>query len=316
MNPTLLESVRRAEAAARITAEDVLAMRAAVYGAPQVTQDEVAALIALDREVSERAGEWGAFLGDALVDLVVRQAQPEDYVDDANAAWLMSACGGGLSKDGCVEALVRVLEAAASAPARLEAFVLAKVKQAVIAGGRIGASDVTLLRRLVFAGASEGNVGVTRAEADALFDVDHACGAFADPAWTTFFAQAIDDALTAVSPFRVESRDAAARDEGWLASRPGLAGFLRSMVARPDIRETVEDVLDPSAGEGREWTAEAARMDAEEAAAAPVTDEESAWLMRRFSEAPLSAAGRALISRLKGEAVAGGDKLKPLFDAA
>src|SRR5262249_24422519 len=151
---------------------DVLSMRAQVYGAPQVAREDVEALIALDGAADTRAPEWGGFLGDAMVDYVVRQADPADYVDNANAAWLMGACAGPIAKAGGVEALVRVLEAAVDAPASLEAFVLQKAKAAVIAAGGIGAADVALLRRVVFASGSEGNVGVSREEADALFDID------------------------------------------------------------------------------------------------------------------------------------------------
>ncbi|HEX3920077.1 MAG TPA: hypothetical protein VHW60_22290, partial [Caulobacteraceae bacterium] len=58
-----------------------------------------------------------------------------------------------------------------------------------------------------------------------------------------------------------------------------------------------------------------ARMDADEAAAAPITDEEAQWLMRRLGEGRITAAGHALVMRLKAQA---GDAaaLKPLFDAA
>jgi hypothetical protein len=316
MNSTLSDIVGRLTAAGRIGDDDVLAMRQAVYGAPEVARDDLEALIVLDGAVKVRSRGWAGFIADAMVDYVVHQQQPEDYVDDAKAAWLASACAGQLGKDGGVEALVRVLEAASGAPASLEAFVLGKVKDAVVAGGRVDAGDVALLRRLVFAGASEGDIGVTREEADALFDIDHACGAAADPAWSEFFAQAIDDALTAVSPFHLESRDDAARDEAWLASRPGLFGFFKSMVARPDLGDALDDVLHPFAGERREWESEAARMEADEAAAAPITDEEAEWLIRRLGEAPLSPAGHALIGRLKGQVADPGARLKPLFDAA
>ena len=112
MNPTLSDLVGRLKAAGHITAEDVLAMRAQVYAAPQVAREDVEALIALDTSAHDFAPEWGGFVADAMVDYVVHQQDPQDYVDDAKAAWLVSACAGPLTKDGGVEALVRVLEAA------------------------------------------------------------------------------------------------------------------------------------------------------------------------------------------------------------
>ncbi|HEY1425676.1 MAG TPA: hypothetical protein VGF50_03310, partial [Caulobacteraceae bacterium] len=104
MSPAFSDMVGAARTAGRITVEDVLAMRAQVYGASEVARDDVAALIALDQAVSDAAPDWGGFLADAMVDYVVRQQQPEDYVDDAKAAWLVSTCAGPLTRHGGLEA--------------------------------------------------------------------------------------------------------------------------------------------------------------------------------------------------------------------
>ncbi|HWF77961.1 MAG TPA: hypothetical protein VN694_12380 [Caulobacteraceae bacterium] len=316
MNPVLSDIVRQLKSAGRITADDVIAMRREVYGAPEMAREDVEALIALDQAVSDAPPEWGGFVADAMVDYVVHQQDPEDFVDDAKAAWLTSACAGPLTRQGGLEALVRVLETASSAPEALERFVLGKVKAAVVATGRLAAEDVALIRRLVFAGASEGAIGVTREEADALFDIDEACGANADPAWPPFFAQAIDDVLTAVSPFHLESRGDAQRDEAWLASRPGVFDFFKQMAARPDLGGALGDIFHPNEGERREWEGPEAQMQADEAAAAPITDEEADWLMKRLGNGPLSAAGQALAERLKAQVPEAGARLKPLIDAA
>jgi hypothetical protein len=338
MNPALSDIVGQLKSAGRITAGDVISMRREVYGAPQVAREDVEALIALDQTVGDAAPEWGGFVADAMVDYVVHQQDPEDYVDDAKAAWLTSACAGPLTRQGGLEALVRVLESASNAPEALEAFVLGKVKAAIVATGRLAAEDVALVRRLVFAGASEGNIGVTREEADALFDIDEACGANADPAWPPFFAQAIDDTLTAVSPFHLEGREDAQRDEAWLASRPGVFDFFKQMVGKPDVHGAMEDIVHPDtrlnfgraldkftrpdrtpnayAGEAQLWEGAEAQIEADEAAAATITDEEAEWLMGRLGGRPLSAAGHALAERLKSQVPEAGARLKPLIDAA
>ena len=316
MNSALSDIVDRLKTAGCVTAADVLAMRAQVYGAPEVAREDVEALIALDASAHDLAPEWGGFIADAMVDFVVHQQDPQDYIDDAKAAWVAAACAGPLTKGGGVEALVRVLEAADDAPPSLETFVLGKVKAAVIAAGRLAAGDVALLRRVVFAGGGEGAVGVTREEADALFDIDAACGTGADPAWPSFFAQAIDDALTAVSPFHVESREAAQKDDAWLASRPGLVDFFKQLVVKPDVGGAADDVFHPYEGEGNEWRDADAQIDADEAAAAPITDEEADWLVGRLGAGPLSAAGHALVARLKAQVPEASARLKPLIDAA
>jgi hypothetical protein len=315
MNAALADIAYRLKSAGRIAPDDVLAMRRAVYAAPQVAREDAEGLLALDAVGDTGSPEWAAFLGDVLVDYLVRQSDPEDFVDDAKADWLMQAASGPLKLAGGVDALVRVVEAAEGCPAALETFVLGKVKDAVIGERALDAAAVALLRRLVFAGGGEDNIGVTRAEADALFDVDHARGDDADASWPTFFAQAIDDHLTAVSPFQLESRDDARRDEAWLKSRPSLFDFFKSALHVPDFKGEVQDILDPYAAERNEWRDAGARMDADEAAAAAITDEEARWLIGRMREGRMTAAGAALVARLKGEA---GDSaaLKPLFDAA
>jgi hypothetical protein len=314
MNTALADLVGRLKVLGRVGPDDVLAMRREVYGPPQVAEDDVAALIELDAAAHDVPPEWAAFVGDAMVDFIVHQEDPEDFVDDAKASWLMQVCASA-GGPGVVEALLRVTETATGEPPALSAFVLGKVKAAVIAGGKLGAAEVALLKRTVFAEAGEDNIGVTREEADTLFDIDHACGADADPAWPAFFAAAIDDALTAVSPFHLESRDDAAHDQTWLASRPSLFDFFKQVAHKPDLGGAWQDVFDPTANERNEWRDADARMDADEAAAAPITDEEAQWLMRRLGEGRITAAGHALVMRLKAQA---GDAaaLKPLFDAA
>lgn len=315
MNAALADIVGRLKSSPTIAPDDVLAMRREVYGAAFVSRDDAEALIALDGAGGQGSPEWAAFIADVLEDYVVRQQDPEGFVDAAKADWLMRACAGPLRLQGGIEALVRVLERAEGRPPALAAFVLAKVRDGVIAAGRVDAGAVALLKRCIFAGGGEDNIGVTREEADALFDVDRGCGASADDAWPAFFAQAIDDSLTAVSPFHLESRDDAARDQTWLASRPGLFDFFKAAAHKPDFHDALRDIFDPYGAERDEWRAADARMDADEAAAAPVTDDEAAWLVRRLSEGPLTSAGRALVARLKGEG-AGNAALKPLFDAA
>lgn len=315
MNAALADIVGRLKTSGAISPDDVLAMRREVYGAPQVAGEYVEALIALDGAVAAGSPEWASFIGDALVDYVVHQEDPQDYVDDAKATWLMGACAGTLRRDGAIQALVRVIEEAAAAPPSLESFVLGKAKAAVIAAGQVSAADVALLRRLVFAGGGEDNVGVSREEADMLFDIDDALGkAGNDEAWPDFFALAVADSLVEVSPFHVESRQDAARDEAWLSSRPGLFDFFKHMPHALDVKGVLRDVFNPYADERAEWRDAGAQMDADGAVAAAVTDDEAKWLLGRLGNGgALSLAGAKLVARLKAEEGQMSALLKPLL---
>jgi hypothetical protein len=317
MNATLPDLVGRLKNAGRIGADDVLAMRREVYGAAQISTEDVEALLALDKAAPERGPEWGDFFAGAVVDFVVRQQDPVDYVDAAKSTWVMGVFAGDLSCDGALEALVRVVETAVNVPAELAAFILGKIKTAIAAAGQVDAASVALLKRYVFAGGGPGNVGVTRDEADALFDINDACKAGAnDATWPDFFAKAIADSLTAVSPFNVESRDDALRDQAWLNQRESPAQFIGSMGRAPDVRGAMHDILHPFSDAADEWKKAEAEMEAAETEAAAITEEEAKWLIGRFGPGGLGAPEQRLIELLKSLSPPSLERLSEVMDRA
>jgi hypothetical protein len=320
MNTELAAIAERLEAAGAITAPDVLNMRAQVYGVPEVLADDLEAMAALDRAVPRaRTPEWGEFFAEAMTDYVVRQQDPADYVDQAKSAWLMQTLGAAdpLSADAALEALSRILTAANQVPADLVAYALARAKASVIGAGRIEAADVAALRRMVFAGGGEGSVGVGRSEAEALFDIDDACRAGANhPTWADFFAKAVADYLTSISPVHTESREDALRDEAWLESRESLSSFAAGLMRKPDIRGAMDEILHPYADEENEWRDAEAEIERSEADAATITDDEARWLIGRLGQGQLSDGERRLLSVLKIQASNVSPLLRPLLDAA
>ena len=188
-----------------VTPPDVLALRRLIYSDGAIAPHEAEALIALDEAAAARCAEWDELFVEALTDYVVRQQAPADYIDDAKADWLIArlSADGRIKTDSELEALVHILETATTSPARLTAFVLGQVKAAVVSGegpllrggrlekGRISAGEVALLRRVLYAAGGDGNVAITRSEAEVLFDINDACrGADNDPSWTDLFAKA------------------------------------------------------------------------------------------------------------------------------
>ena len=314
MSSAFSDLIGRLKSAGRLGPEDVRALRAEVYGAPRVTADDVEALAGLDATLTERPpADWGEFLAEACVDYVVRQSEPEDYVDDAKARWLTTVFAAAESA-AAIEALTRVLETAAGAPESLERFVLAKAKDRAIANGRVSADDAGVLRRLVFASGGEGDLGVTREEADLLFDINEACRTGAnDPAWDQLFAQAIADHLTAVSPFKLPSRERAASDEARLAGREPVGGFMAGMLKTPDVAGALREALHPLADEADEWRESEAQIETAEAAAAVITDDEARWLVGRLGSGALGAAERRLIETLRAQAPQASGLLQPLL---
>jgi hypothetical protein len=317
MNATLADLVGRLKYARRVSAEDVLALRREFYGAPQIATEDVEGLADLDQAAPDRGPEWGDFFAGAVVDYVVHQQEPADYVDGAKATWVMGVFAGDLTIDGSLEALVRIVEAAVGVPSDLATFILGKAKAGIATAGRVDAAGVALLKRLVFAGGGPGNVGVTRDEADALFDINDACkGGSNDATWADFFAKAVADSLTAVSPFAVESREDAARDDAWLAKREGTGQFMASMARLPDVRGAMHDILHPFSDEADEWRKAEAQMEAAETEAATITDEEAKWLVARLGADGLGEAEQRLIDLLKSLAPPALERLSAVMNKA
>jgi hypothetical protein len=310
----------------RITAEDVLALRAVVFGDNRVTPDEADALFALDAGAPDRAPEWDDFFVEALTDYVVRQTEPSGYVDEAMAQWLMARIGRGerVRGDSELELLVHILETAEQTPPALSAFALNTVKAAVLKGGEtlrsggkltrgvIGRPAVELLRRILYAVGGDGNAAITRAEADILFDLNDATrDAANDPAWTDLFAKALAACVMTVSGYEPVSRDVAMREQAWLTAKPeGVGDFLGRMFGGGWASKVRYDPL-------AEVSAYNTAEDRALAAAEKITGEEASWLMRRIGRGGVyDAAELALIDFLRREAPQIDPALRPLLVSA
>lgn len=317
MTPALSDIVARLLSAGRITADDVLSLRAEIYGADSLAPDAMEALARLEAAPGDRDPAWGDLLSEAVVDFVVHQEDPPDYVDDAKCDWLMRVFAGDVRPESGLQTLARVLEAATEVPPRLASFVVTKARDSLCAKGRIAADDVALLRRLVYAGGGDGNLRVTREEGEALFAIDTAARtAFNDPAWAEFFAEAVGAAVLAASPYTPESREAALRDEAWLAHKDTLGEFAAHMAAKPDLKGAIHEILHPSDDLRDEWKAAEAKIEADEADAGRITDDDARWLVGQLSRGPLSPPERRLLAFLKAQASEVSDLLKPLLAAA
>ena len=116
-----------------------------------------------------------------------------------------------------------MLDKARWVPQSLVRFALDQVKEAIIDGAgplRVGKAlgaasvseaDVDLLRRILYSFGGDGNIAVTQAEAEVLFDID-AATAEADnhPSWSDLFVKAIANCvhrrLAATPPRRARWR--------------------------------------------------------------------------------------------------------------
>jgi hypothetical protein len=313
-----------------VTSADILALRQSIFGDAVVTPGEAESLFRIDEGTDRRVAEWRVLFLEALTDWLIRQQEPRGYVTDVQADWLIARIEADKrARDGTeIELVVRVLEQADAAPAALAAFGLTLVSRSVVENdGVISAAEVERMRRLMFAPSGPGRLGISREEAEVLFDLNDATrGAANDPSWTDFFMRAVANAVTAAAGWAPPGRDEALRRERWLADpEDGIwAGFWRRNGGMPNTpTQARRQMLAALPGLLREGLSSdedvfADRLEAQQHAAstaAPVDMIEARWLIDRIGrDGDFDDNERALIGFLRDLAPRTDPTLQPLID--
>lgn len=324
---TLPATVAAIAATRTITAADVLALRRIVYGDGVADRADIESLFRLDRACPSKCAEWIELFVEAVTDHVVHQEKPQGHVSRDNADWLV----GMISHDGVVdsstglEMLIRVLEQAKSSPEQLSAFALGQVALAAVegsgplAGGRaltpgaIGRAEVDLLRRILFAFGGDGNVAITRPEADILLKInDRTAAAANDSSWNELFVKAIANFVLAASGYEPPSREEALRHEAFLDNAGvDIAGFFARMASGGfgAMMNAYEKAGDADA----EW----ARLnDRRDATRSRVDAGEARWLAEKFGGRPLHENERAVLAFIRQHARSVHPDIEPLLQRA
>lgn len=277
---------------AYLTEVDAIDMRRRVYADGRIDPAELEALFDRDEKAVGRDPAWTALFVEAVVDYLVMQVEPHGYVDDANAGWLIDriSVDGVVQTESELEALICVLEKARTCPARLAAFALQQVKTVVLEGkgpladrreleaGRVTRADVELMRRVLYAAGGDGNIAITRAEAEVLFDINDAvAGAENDPDWTDLFVKALANCLMAASGYVAPSREEAIRRSEWLASESaGIGDFFGRMVSG-GLRGVIDAYYSNDS-----WAERNAAFDQSIRSSEAITEAEADWLVSRL----------------------------------
>jgi hypothetical protein len=335
-----------------LTGEHALEMRRAIYKDSKVDPAELDSLFALDEAAERRDPQWIALFTEAVVDFLVHQEAPRGYIDEANAKWLTDriARDDMVKTDSELEVLIKVLEAAKSSPESLSAFALQQIKSAVMNGegpvaehrklmvedvegaplrmdldqnslggaltpGRVGAAEVKLLRRVLYAFGGDGGVAISRAEAEVLFDINDATvDADNDPAWTDLFAKALASTVMAASGYAAPSRDVALRQEEWLGDDTSGVGDFFGRMMSDGLRGILNAYQDTSS---EAWKTRNSNMDASVRSAEVVDEGEAEWLVKRIQrDGVVSDAEIALLKFIAEESPKIHPSLKPLIERA
>ncbi len=277
-----------------IAPEDVLSLRRIVFDDNKISIVEADKIFALNDVISQKCAEWSEFFMEAMTDFVVRQNLPFGYVDETKAAWLIQR----ISKDGIVEtltelkALVNILKTAKDSPDQLVAFALEQIKAAVLHGdgvigrgrslelGKIGAGEVALLKDVLYACGGDNHIGITRNEAEVLFDLNDACSdQDNDDSWTDLFVKGITNYLMFLTSYETPDRAEILRREQWLHSDSSMNfGSLKFK----DIGAEIFGFFKGSSPEDTQLSEDEAEYRADVNAAEAIDAQEAKWLVSRI----------------------------------
>jgi hypothetical protein len=309
----------------KISAEDVLQLRQRVFLKGVVTTQDAEMAFALNDRLGENADpSWGHFFVEALTDYTVEQAEPQGYVSEAKADWLIS----NIARSGHVDTLtelnllVKVLEKSKQSPTKLIRFALDQVHLGVVGGkgtvgrnhnadtGAITEAEVELVRRMLYAFGGSGNIAVTKEEAEVLFDINDATSEVDNhPAWSDLFVKALANFFMATSGYQVPSRTEALRREAWLdAPSPAFDDFMSRMLA--GSLDAVWNAYQHGSLDGEPAKPAVA------AAEPRVTPEEIRWAVERIGRDGLHENEIALIQFLRKRDAHLHPKLKPILELA
>jgi hypothetical protein len=301
------------KARATITAEDTLEIRRAVWPDGKIDPAEAEAIFDVNTSVKGSAPDWVDFFAEAISTYIVWQQSPVGYVDEAKADWLMAKvdADGRVDSLGELTLLVKILEDATNVPETLKGYALRQIEQIALTGtgptrdggsldpGSINATEVKLLRRVLFAQAGDGPASISRAEAEMLFRIkDATLGSDNAPEWKTLFVQAVGNHLMAHNLYHPLTLERAVRLNAFMNdTSSSVVGFLGRMLSS-----------NPAQGFGdvfgkREVVDEDAAIAADQA----IDSDEEAWLKAGINADgkfdPLEQALLAFVAEESGTAI-------------
>lgn len=300
-----------------VTAEEVLFLRRSVFADGVVTPQELDALFDLGDRATDGDPEWAQFFAEAAADFYLRKEDLQGYLTDDEFQSLKARVtrnGHASSLEICL--LVKLMEVAVQTPSELSAFVGEQIKKSILGkpeGPTIDKKDVMVIRRYLFAAGGDNNVGVTRAEAELLFDINDACArSGATPAWTELFVQGVVNHLMAHLGYQAPSREEAFRRNAWVRDQSvNVGGFFKRMVSGG-----IGGIKDAYKENTAHSDLDKAR-DADAAAAADITPAEAEWLADRIGrDGALDDNERKLVERMRDLEKELPDNLKALLKRA
>ncbi len=320
-----------------VDADEVLRLRQEVFRDGVVDREEAKLLFYLNESTGLGNDEaWYDFFVEALSFFFVHKQQPEGYLSDQDADFLVEH----ITHDGKIDEatefglLVNVVHRLRECPEKVIVLALEGVKETVLGGGSvlfgpkrrrpgvIDPADVDIIRIVVFASGSGGSLTITQREAELIFDLNNRTVEKENaPEWQKLFVQTIANYLMFPrgAP-AVPDREEADRRERWLEERRGTGSFLKEYAGsfNPYIVGGTVSSMRAEKGEKEEEEARAEQLAKVEAFARESIDEaEASWLIDHIKrDGILHENERALLAFVKENSPRIHPTLEPLFAEA
>ena len=317
-----------------VSADDVLFLRRNVFADGIVSAAELDAVFALGEKAEKGDREWFHFFAEVVSDFYLREEEPHGYFtqDEFDTFKARVTRDGDKATALEIGVMLKVLETAISTPPDMTVFIGEQIKRHIMekeGGAVIDAQDVKMISRYIFAAGGDGNVAVTKAEAELLFDLSDATARVNNaPEWNDFFKKAISNHLMAHIGFNpLGRRDALSHytpdpTDGGPIERAQLEGESAVDRAGSNMFDMVLNIFNPKAGhrrrvERRHREANE-RREAEAVIAEQITPEEADWVADRIGrDGVLHPSEKALIQYMRDELDADlPPKLKALAERA
>lgn len=160
-----------------IDAAEVKQIEGVIYADGKIDQEEADFMFALNDAVTGKANDsgWAQLFTKALTDFVLNDDGSPGALDDDECAYIIEKIQGDGKVDDQERALlVSISTNAESTPEAFQNFVFKSFKEAILEDGVIDEHEVSEIKAIIYGTGGADGLGISRSEADWLFDLNDA----------------------------------------------------------------------------------------------------------------------------------------------
>ena len=221
-----------------VSAEDALTLRRHIFKDDIVSKEDMDALLALGERAPDGDPEWRELFGEVVADYYLREEIPRGFLTEGEFLELKTRVTqySDTVTPLVLWMLVDLMDKATATPPAMSQFIADQIKKVMIDDKNdphLGAHDVALIRKYLFANGGDQNVAISKREASLLFDLnDLTICRLNDASWSDLFVKSIANHLMAHIGYQAPSREEALRQYQWLSDHStDIQGFFSRMIS-------------------------------------------------------------------------------------